>query len=387
MWCEPYTAKDGTISYKYSERYTCPYSGKLKKVSVTYSKNSRQAEKAAYTELQEKIQKILNADIYAERTLDSLLTEFINSRKPFVKPTTNHGHLQKQRAINNLLPKDILISKLTTALLQTNLCKFLEDNSYSYTRSLFCLIHQSFKYAKRLGYIKEISFIENVELPKPQKTVEEVKKERAKFLTKDELADILERIRNINVYVSLICEFQSLTGLRIGELLALRRQDFDRKNKTIDVNGTLTSRYTIKDGEIRLSPKNSYSIRTVSLSLRAIQILHRFIMANNTRKVLDEKYNPDNYIFTTDGGRPYDVHFINKIIKRANFYKPVSTHTFRHTHISLLAEANVPLKAIMERVGHNEPRTTLSVYTHVTESMKQQLDNAINNISLVIANK
>ena len=229
--------------------------------------------------------------------------------------------------------------------------------------------------------------IENVELPKSQKTVEEVKKERAKFLTKDELVDILERIRAINPHVALICEFQSLTGLRIGELLALRRQDFDRKNKFIDVNGTLTSRYTIKDGEIRLSPKNSYSIRTVSLDLRSIQILHRFIMATNTREVLNEKYNPENYIFTTDGGKPYDVHFINKIIKRAAFYKPVSTHTFRHTHISLLAEANVPLKAIMERVGHNEPRTTLSVYTHVTEAMKQQLDNAINNISLVIANK
>lgn len=120
MWCEKYTAKDGKVSYKYSERYTCPYSGKLKKVSITLSKNSKQAEKAAYTKLQEKIQKILNADIYAERTLDALLTEFINSRKPFVKPTTNHGHLQKQRAINKLLPKDILISKLTTALLQTS---------------------------------------------------------------------------------------------------------------------------------------------------------------------------------------------------------------------------------------------------------------------------
>lgn len=387
MWCEKYTAKDGKVSYKYSERYTCPYSGKLKKVSITLSKNSKQAEKAAYTKLQEKIQKILHADIYSDRTLDSLLTEFISSRKPFVKPTTNHSHLQKQRTINNLLPNDILISKLTTALLQTSFSKFLEENSYSYTRSLFCLIQQSFKYAQRLGYIKDISFLEHVELPKPQKTVEEVKKERSKFLTKNELSDILERIRAINPHVALICEFQSLTGLRIGELLALRRQDFDRKNKLIDINGTLTSRYTIKDGEIRLSPKNSYSIRTVSLDLRSIQILHRFIMANNTRKVLNEKYNPENYIFTTDGGKPYDVHFINKIIKRADFYKPVSTHTFRHTHISLLAEANVPLKAIMERVGHNEPRTTLSVYTHVTESMKQQLDNAINNISLSISNK
>ena len=47
---------------------------------------------------------------------------------------------------------------------------------------------------------------------------------------------------------------------------------------------------------------------------------------------------------------------------------------------SLLAEQGVPLKAIMQRVGHNEPRTTMAVYTHVTESMKQEAVAALNRI-------
>ena len=38
----------------------------------------------------------------------------------------------------------------------------------------------------------------------------------------------------------------------------------------------------------------------------------------------------------------------------------------------MLAEMNVPLKAIMQRVGHNDPNTTLQIYTHVTENMKAE---------------
>ncbi len=47
----------------------------------------------------------------------------------------------------------------------------------------------------------------------------------------------------------------------------------------------------------------------------------------------------------------------------------------------------MPLKAIMERVGHNEPRTTLAVYTHVTDEMKSELNNAINKIGSAISHK
>ena len=49
--------------------------------------------------------------------------------------------------------------------------------------------------------------------------------------------------------------------------------------------------------------------------------------------------------------------------------KHLTTYIFRHTHISMLAELGVPLKTIMQRVGHNDPNTTLSIYTHVTKSM------------------
>ena len=58
----------------------------------------------------------------------------------------------------------------------------------------------------------------------------------------------------------------------------------------------------------------------------------------------------------------------------------MTTHIFRHTHISLLAEEGVPLKAIMQRVGHNDPTTTMSIYTHVTKDME---DAAVKVLNLI----
>ena len=66
--------------------------------------------------------------------------------------------------------------------------------------------------------------------------------------------------------------------------------------------------------------------------------------------------------------------------------KHLSTHIFRHTHISFLAQANIPLKTVMDRVGHESPHTTLQVYTHVTEEMKQQGVNAIASIARSLHN-
>ena len=49
----------------------------------------------------------------------------------------------------------------------------------------------------------------------------------------------------------------------------------------------------------------------------------------------------------------------------------ITPHVFRHTHTSLLAEANVPLHEIMDRLGHQDDTTTRKVYLHVTKDKKK----------------
>ncbi len=52
----------------------------------------------------------------------------------------------------------------------------------------------------------------------------------------------------------------------------------------------------------------------------------------------------------------------------------------RHSHISLLTQLGLSLKAIMERVGHTDYKTTLQIYSHVTEQMDKAMMNKLEGI-------
>lgn len=62
--------------------------------------------------------------------------------------------------------------------------------------------------------------------------------------------------------------------------------------------------------------------------------------------------------------------------------KRITTHTLRHTHISSLSQMGIPLKDIMDHVGHTNHKTNLHVYSHVTEKVEQDLIEKLNLISL-----
>ena len=101
-------------------------------------------------------------------------------------------------------------------------------------------INLFFKYALKVGYI-DINPIENVELPKSRLLLEDVEKRKAKFLSQSEMIDFI-RISKLNkrqIRKSLLAEFMYLTGLRIGEALALMWGNVDVINKTIDIKHTI----------------------------------------------------------------------------------------------------------------------------------------------------
>ncbi|HEC2173874.1 TPA: tyrosine-type recombinase/integrase [Staphylococcus delphini] len=80
------------------------------------------------------------------------------------------------------------------------------------------------------------------------------------------------------------------------------------------------------------------------------------------------------------------THKINKQLsettKALKISKKVTSHTLRHTHISWLVENNIFLKTIMKRVGHTDEKTTIKIYTHVTEKMDKQLTDKLESLSL-----
>lgn len=381
MWIEERQSKKGT-RYKYCERFELP-NGEIRKVSVIFNTNSSHARKQATIELQRKYeQAVKEIDINKVVTYYDVAMSWLEHTEPTVKRSTHINHTIYVNKIFSYIDKALPIADLTAVTLEDVLHKvyYVENLSYSYTRATFTTMKAIYKHAKRKKLIPSLIDFEDIEIKKKPFSHSDIAKKQNKFLDAVELKETLMQLSKIDSRISLLFEFVSLTGLRIGELLALRYSDYDKENATININGTIQYDYKNSSEIKRGTPKNIYSVRDISLSDRAVSILDSIMLENKRRSLWFEGYIDHGYIFTSSRGNPYDIQFLNRRLKGVHIEgKHLTTHIFRHTHISMLAELGVPLKTIMQRVGHNDPNTTLSIYTHVTKSMHDDVIKKLNH--------
>lgn len=381
MWVETLTNSKGT-RYKYCERYELP-NGETRKVSITLNSNSTYARKQASIELQNKIK-----DVIKQLHLDPNITMYevaqlwLEHTEPTEKIATHINHTLHVKKIFTYIDASIPLVKITPIMIENMIHNvyYKEELSYYYAKSILTTVRAIFRHAKRRRIIQDIHEIEDISVKKKPFTHTEIAKKQNKFLDAVELKSVLSQLTKLAPRVALLIEFMSLTGLRIGELLALRYCDYDEKKATININGTL--QYFYKNGSDikRGTPKNIYSVRDVTLDARCVKILNSIITDNKRQSLWFKGYEEQGYIFTAKRGNPYDMQYINKLLKQVHIEgKHLTTHIFRHTHISILAELGIPLKAIMQRVGHNDPATTLSIYTHVTQHMKNDIVEKLNS--------
>lgn len=381
MWVETLTNSKGT-RYKYCERYELP-TGETRKVSITLNSNSTYARKQASIELQNKIK-----DVIKQLHLDPNITMYevaqlwLEHTEPTVKIATHINHTLHVKKIFTYIDTSIPLVKITPIMIENMIHNvyYKEGLSYYYAKSILTTVRAIFRHAKHRRIIQDIHEIEDISVKKKPFTHIEIAKKQNKFLDAVELKSVLAQLTKLAPRVALLIEFMSLTGLRIGELLALRYCDYDKEKATININGTL--QYFYKNGSDikRGTPKNIYSVRDVTLDARCVKILNSIITDNKRQSLWFKGYEEQGYIFTAKRGNPYDMQYINKLLKQVHIEgKHLTTHIFRHTHISILAELGIPLKAIMQRVGHNDPATTLSIYTHVTQHMKNDIIEKLNS--------
>lgn len=397
MWMTKRTNSKGT-RYVYRERFEDKKTGLKLTVSVTLNSKNAHAQKVAAQMLREKFEeKLDNGATEKALRLNSLPLEQVCKEwravsDMTVKELTRRNHENYVRKILGGLPRNILFRDFTPAIAEKVLFRYyyLDKLSYNYCKSLLVTVKAVMRYAKKAGYINDITDFESIHLKQRPATQEELEKRNNKFLDKDELKDCLFQLNKLNHRVCLAMEFLSLTGLRCGELLALRRQDVELDKGLLHVTGSIVG--SAKNGEDvqRGTPKNVYSYRTITLNQRAIDIIGEF---NYTNKRMEAwgvdaynrpcHYKDRGYIFTSNSGFPLNRQYINGLLRQIQIPgKKISTHIFRHTHISLLAEQGVPLKTIMARVGHNDPKTTLSVYTHITQDMQEKLDRCLDKLTV-----
>jgi integrase len=156
-----------------------------------------------------------------------------------------------------------------------------------------------------------------------------------------------------------------LSGLRRGELFALRWKDLDTDGKCLSV------REAVYDGTFG-TPKTEAGKRTIPLAETALMLIEDW-------KRRTKKIDPEGLVFATRGGTPISP---NNVLRRSIFpacdtlgLKRATWLTFRRTYSSWSHDQGVPGKVVAQLMGHANVDTTLNVYTQVLDgSLRAAVD-------------
>ena len=229
------------------------------------------------------------------------------------------------------------------------------------------ILRQALQQAVRWRLIS-INPADAVKPPKP------VRKEM-ETLSDDDTAKLLNGFQDTNYFVPVLIAVT--TGLRQGEILALRWGDIDFEKRSLSVRRTLEK--TRQHGLRFKEPKTKRSSRVVVLPKLTLDALrqHRIAQAELQLKI-GMRPSKDSLVVARATGDPINPRtFTNEFtrllvnIRKTVDMPRITFHGLRHTHATQLLSSGIHPKIAQERLGHSTIATTMDLYSHVTESMQE----------------
>ncbi|MGK0551952.1 tyrosine-type recombinase/integrase [Enterococcus faecalis] len=378
MWVEEIIDKKGKKTYKFNERYIDPCTRKRKKVSITYKNKSRETQKNALYELSKKIDNKLNTKTVRKPniTFYQLIEEWQPIYKQQVKESTFYPTKNILNTVKNKISGDVIVSAISAVYLNNIFEEMIYKDylSNKYVSVIKAKLNLIFSYALKKGYILN-NPINDVKID--YKREEKSFKIKDKFLEDDEYARLVNFSMRHNIRYGLLFQWLYLTGMRPGEAIALSKADIiiNKSCSYVIINGTMMYRErSVNQMKKSNSTKTAAGMREVDLPSKAIQIYRKLLEMNPKGK----------FLFQTSKGTPFQITAINTYLrthsKDFGIAKNLSSHIFRHTHISKLAELDVPLYAIQDRVGHENSNLTEKIYLHVTKGVKEKVKLTIEKL-------
>ena len=227
---------------------------------------------------------------------------------------------------------------------------------------------------------KVISKIQKYKIDTPK----EIKKEEElNYWTKEEFDKFISNVDDQLYFV--IFNFLYYTGLRLGEMIALRWKHLDLKGKTIIVVNNFTNKVENQEWAI-ITPKTENSNRNVLLDDEIVKLLK--IHYEHEKKIYgfneDEMFLFGNikHIAPTTFSRKLKkyINITNDNIKNNNQkIKTITPHGFRHSHVSLLINLGCDSRIVADRIG-DTVSVVEKVYYHLFPNKKTQAVDLINKL-------
>lgn len=210
-----------------------------------------------------------------------------------------------------------------------------------------------------------------------QEKVTHREKIQDKYLEPAEANTLLESMDNKKWI--LLTQFLILSGLRIGEALALNQRDIDFSNNVIHVTKTYDA-----NNKVITTPKTLCSIRDVYIQPDLEPICKKILL--NTYLENMAYGNRSDLFLCNRNGHPVNPFSYNKYLRehaQKAIGRRITAHALRHTHASLLLANGISIESIARRLGHENSKVTREIYLHITEQLVQRDNEQIKKAHLV----
>jgi len=196
-----------------------------------------------------------------------------------------------------------------------------------------------------------------------------VPRQEIRFLSAVEVRDLAEAM---HPWFRSWVYFAAYTGVRWGEMLGLRRRDFDLARRTVRIEQQLNE---VNSKFVGFGPpKTAAGRRSITLPASLVGMM---------REQLEDRAQPgpDGLVFVnTAGNSPHASSFSGQVWSQARTradMRDLRWHDLRHTAVALAIEQGAHAKAIQERMGHSSVGVTLDRYGHLLPSIGERLADGL----------
>ena len=275
------------------------------------------------------------------------------------------------------------LKDITKKMYQDRITELKGHLSYNTVNGIHTTGRMIFSKAIELDVIKKDPTL-YAKIPNDKKTLDELESEVEipKYLEKEELNLFLATAKEKGLSGDYIMfKLLSYTGMRVGEVCALKWKDISFEDATISISKTY---YSPSNNTVKyelLTPKTRTSKRLIEVDYSLLDDLkeHKKAQAKVRIRNADVYHQEDFVLGLLHGkniGYPAGLATARtrmlRLLKLSGLNPCLTPHTFRHTHTSLLAEAGVGLTEIMERLGHKSDSITRNIYLHVTKAKRKE---------------
>lgn len=314
-----------------------------------------------------------------EVSLETYMTDWLlNAKKGKIKDSS-YDRLENT-AKHQVIPMigDMHLSEITTEDINSMLNSLKENGlSYSSIKKAYDCTRAMFEYA-----IHRRDIVINPMALAKMPHESEFEKKEVRYFTRDEASRIVEECSRLYSTGTRVYPYGDAfilvlnTGLRMGELLGLQKQDIDFTKKVINIRRNAQVVNNRNDDGSRavgrrvvLSTTKTYSgRRCISLNKTALEAIQR---------LCDAHPESEYVVCGTKGNQVTHERFeksFYRILRNCNI-EQTGVHSLRHTFASILFEKGTDIKTISTLLGHASVKITMDTYVHlIQDTGKQALD-------------